>query len=81
MNYNERRRNHKLRALFDEAYQRVEGCFETRPPQGLPVEWVVFRTTRAAYPQLSTLDLFQFAMASARVYRSRRTGVPGKLAY
>lgn len=81
MNYNDRRKNHKLRALFDEAYQRVETCFETRPPQGLPVEWVVFRATRAAYPQLSTLDLFQFAMASSRVYRSRHAGMPGKLAY
>jgi hypothetical protein len=41
----------------------------------------VFRATRAAYPQLSTLDLFQFAMASSRVYRSRHAGMPGKLAY
>ncbi|MEZ5614215.1 MAG: hypothetical protein R3E35_03235 [Rhodocyclaceae bacterium] len=77
----ERRKNHKLRALFDEACQKVEACFETRPPQGLPVEWVVYRTARAAYPQLSTLDLFQFAMASSRIHRSRRTGTPGTLAY
>lgn len=77
----ERRKNHRLRALFDEAYRRVEGCFESRPPQGLPVEWMVFRATRDAYPQLSTLDLFQFAMASSRVYRSRQGGLPGRLAY
>lgn len=78
--HDERRKNHKLRALFDEAYQRVETCFAARPPQGLPVEWLVFRTTRTAYPQLSTLDLFQFAMASSRVYRSRRSasGLAGK---
>jgi hypothetical protein len=80
MHDNDRRKNHKLRALFDEAYQRVESCFETRPPQGLPVEWVVFRATRAAYPQLSTLDLFQFTMASSRVYRSRHAGLPGSMA-
>lgn len=78
---NERRKNHKLRALFDEAYKKVESCYEARPPQGLPVEWVVFRTARAAYPQLSTLDLFQFAMASSRVYRSRHSSLPHNMAY
>lgn len=76
MNTDDRRKNHKLRALFDEAYRRIENCYETRPPQGLPVEWVVYRTTRAAYPQLSTHDLFQFVMASSRVYRSRHPGLP-----
>lgn len=78
---NDRRRNHALRALFDEAYGRVEHCYEMRQPRGLPVEWVVYRTARAAYPQLSPLDLFQFAMASSRVYRSRHDGLPGRLAY
>ena len=77
----ERRKNHKLRALFDEAYRKVEHCYDTRPQQGLPVEWVVFRATRAAYPQLSTLDLFQFSMASSRVYRSRHNALSRKLAY
>lgn len=76
----ERRKNHRLRALFDEACQRVESCYRTRPPRGLPVEWVVFRAARDAYPQLSTLDLFQFAMASSRAYRSRQGGLPGSLA-
>jgi hypothetical protein len=78
---NERRKNLKLRALFDEAYNRVEPCYGTRPPQGLPVEWVVFRTARAAYPQLSTLDLFQLVMASSRVYRNRQSSAPGNLAF
>lgn len=77
---NERRKNHKLRALFDEAYDRVASCFADRPPRGLPVEWVVYRAARAAYPQLSSLDLFQFAMASSRVHRSRHRQ-PGRLAY
>lgn len=76
----ERRKNHRLRALFDEAYRRIESCFETLPPQGMPVEWIVFRAARAAYPQLSTLDLFQFAMAASRVHRSRRAGLPGSMA-
>jgi hypothetical protein len=80
MNY-ERRKNHKLRALFDEAYARVEHCFSACQPGGLPVEWLVYRTARAAYPQLGPLDLFQFAMASARVYRGRHTHPPGRLAY
>lgn len=77
----DRRRNHKLRALFDEAYARVEHCFAARSSSGLPVEWVVYRAARSAYPELSTLDLFQFAMASSRVYRSRHSGLPGNLAY
>ncbi len=76
----ERRKNHKLRALFDDAYRRLEYCFEARPRQGLPVEWVVYRAARAAYPQLSSLDLFQFAVASSRVHRSRHRQ-PGHLAY
>lgn len=77
----DRRRNHRLRAIFDEAYAHVESCFAARPPRGLPVEWVVYRTARAAFPQLSPLDLFQLSMASARVYRSRQRNVPGNLAY
>jgi len=78
---NDRRRNLRLRGIFDEAYSRVESCFASRPPSGLPVEWLVFRTARAAYPQLSPLDLFQLSMASARVHRSRQRNVPGNLAY
>jgi hypothetical protein len=79
--YSDRRKNHKLRALFDEAYQRVEACFEARHPRGLPLEWVVFRAARAFYPQLTTLDLFQFAMASTRVYRNRHPDLPRNMAF
>lgn len=79
--YCERRKNLKLRALFDEAYRQVERCFDAQPPQGLPAEWVAFRCARTAYPQLSTLDLYQFAMASTRRYRGRRANSPGQLAY
>ncbi|MBX3646983.1 MAG: hypothetical protein KF853_07685 [Rhodocyclaceae bacterium] len=76
-----RRKNLKLRALFDEAYARIEPVFKRQPPQGLPIEWVVFRTARANYPQLNTLDLYQFAVASSRVYRSRHPGAEGHLAF
>lgn len=77
----ERRRNFMLRTLFDEAYARVEPFYACRPPRGLPVEWMVFRAARDAYPQLSTLELFQLAMSSSRVYRSRHDGLPGRLAF
>ncbi|MBS3917115.1 MAG: hypothetical protein KGZ31_05425 [Sulfuritalea sp.] len=77
----ERRQNHKLRALFDEAYARIEHVFTRQPPQGLPVEWIVYRAARASYPQLNTLDLFQFAMASSRIYRNRHPQGEGRLAY
>jgi hypothetical protein len=75
----ERRKNHKLRAIFDEAYRRIEPCYEW-PRHGLPVEWVAFRAARAAYPQLTTLDLFQLSMASTRIYRSRQAEPAGTLA-
>ncbi|HMM55319.1 MAG TPA: hypothetical protein PKC23_09920 [Candidatus Desulfobacillus sp.] len=81
MEHAERRKNHRLRALFDEAYQRIEQCFAVDRGEGLPVEWLVFRSTRAAYPQLTPLDLFQFVMASRRVYRSRSACVAGRFAY
>lgn len=76
-----RRKNLKLRALFDEAYARIEHVFRHQPPQGLPVEWIVYRTARASYPQLNTLDLYQFAVASFRVYRSRHPQTESHLAY
>ncbi len=77
----ERRRNFRLRALFDEAYARLEPLYASQPPRGLPVEWVVFRAAREAYPQLTTLELFQLAMSSSRAHRSRHAGLPGRLAY
>ena len=78
---NERRKNQKLRALFDEAYARLEHLFTGQPPRGLPVEWVVYRAARSTYPQLNTLDLYQFAVASSRVYRSRHRQTDGHLAF
>ena len=69
----ERRRHHRLRRLFDEACERLAPCFEQPPPPGLPLEWLLFSQARAAYPQLTTLELFLLAMASQRVYRSRQS--------
>jgi hypothetical protein len=66
----ERRKNLRLRALFDEIYACAEPSIECRPC-GLPMEWLAFRAARAACPQLKPLDLFQFAMAARRVYCSR----------
>ena len=77
----ERRKHHQLRALFDEAYERVEPCLAAASPKGMPVEWLVFRKARAADPQLSTLELFMLAMASQRVYRSRHAPRQGRLAF
>ena len=65
----ERRKNLRLRALFDEAYARAEPSIDCRP-RGLPMEWLAYRAARAAYPQLGPLDLFQFSMAARRVYCS-----------
>lgn len=65
----DRRKFYRLRSLFDEALKRVDPCLRTQPPQGLPLEWMVYRTARSAYPQLSTLELFQFAMAASRSHQ------------
>lgn len=78
---NERRKNQKLRALFDEAYACIEHVFTRQPPKGLPVEWIAYRAARSAYPQLNTLDLYQFAVASSRIYRNRNTRAEGHLAF
>ena len=78
---NERRKNQKLRDLFDEAYARLEHVLSGQPPKGLPVEWVVYRAARSAYPQLNTLDLYQFAVASSRIYRRRNPRAEGHLAF
>lgn len=50
----ERRQNPELRALFEEAYARVEACFDPKQTWGgLPLEHFAFRMLREAYPQMS----------------------------
>lgn len=70
-NFYDRRKNLRLRALFDEAYARVEPSLASQAASRLPIEWTAFLAARATYPQLSPLDLFQFAMAAQRVFRRR----------
>lgn len=67
-NFYDRRKNLRLRTLFDEAYARIEPSLAAQAARRLPVEWTAFLTARAAYPQLSPLDLFQFAMAAQRIF-------------
>lgn len=70
-NFYDRRKNYRLRAIFDEAYARIEPRLASEAANRLPIEWAAFLAARSTYPQLSPLDLFQFAMAAQRVFRSR----------
>ncbi len=68
----ERRRHPELRALFEEAYARIEPCFD--PEQtwgGLPLEHFAFRMLREAYPQMSSQEARLLVGALLRVFRER----------
>jgi hypothetical protein len=60
--------------FFEDAYQRVEPFFETSHSwTGVPMEFFAYRVLREAYPSLPALDLHQMVVASARVFRRRRS--------
>ena len=68
----ERRQNPGLRALFEEAYARVEACFDPKQTWGgLPLEHFAFRMLREAYPQMSPHEVRLLVGALLRVYRER----------
>lgn len=71
----ERRQNHQLRSLFEEAYARVEPCLDPKQAWGrVPLEHLAFRMLREAYPDLPPQEVRLLVCASVRVYRQRRQG-------
>ncbi len=76
----ERRQNLALRSLFEEAYARIEACFDPKQTWGgLPLEHLAFRMLRETYPQLPPNEVHLLVRASLRVYRTRNPGRAGHL--
>ena len=69
----DRRKNKKLRALFDEeAYEIVAPFLDTgRTWGGQLMEFSACRMLREAFPELSSLEIAQLVSASVRIYKSR----------
>ena len=68
----ERRQHPELRALFEEAYARVEACFDPKQTWGgLPLEHFAFRMLREAYPGMSSQEVRLLVGALLRVFRER----------
>jgi hypothetical protein len=71
----ERRQHPQLRAIFEEAYARVESCFDPQQTWGgLPLEHFAYRMLREAYPQFSSQETRLLVGALLRVFRERRAG-------
>jgi len=71
----ERRQYPELREIFEEAYTRVETCFDPKQTWGgLPLEHFAFRMLREAYPQFSSQEARLLVGALLRVYSERQPG-------
>lgn len=69
----ERRQNLKLRAIFDEAYLRIEPFLDpTQTWGGAPLNVLAYHAVREAYPALSAEEAHILVTAAKRVYNSRR---------
>ncbi len=76
----ERRENLKLRALFEEVYERIAPFLD--PAQtwgGASLQHFAFRTVREGYPELSAAEVHQLVVASVRVFRTRNPNRAGHL--
>ena len=71
----DRRRNTKLRGLFDTAYVMIEPFFD--PAQGWgghSLEHLAFRVLRANFSELSSEEVHTIVVAAHRVYIERNPG-------
>ena len=68
----ERRRNQRLRAIFDTAFLMVEPFFD--PAQGWgghSLEHLAFRVVRENFPELTSEEVHTLVVAAHRVYIAR----------
>jgi hypothetical protein len=66
----ERRHHHHLRAIFDDAYARIEPFLDpTQTWGGVPLMGLAYRELREAYPDLSAAEAHILVVAIVRVYR------------
>ena len=71
----DRRRNTKLRAMFDTAYVMIEPFFD--PAQGWgghSLEHLAFRVLRENFSELSSEEVHTIVVAAHRVYIERNPG-------
>jgi hypothetical protein len=76
----DRRRNTKLRGLFDTAYTVIEPFFD--PEQGWgghSLEHLAFRVLRENFPELSSEEVHTIVVAAHRVYIERNPSRSGHL--
>lgn len=72
---NERRRNQRLRTLFDTAFIMIEPFFD--PAQGWgghSLEHLAFRVVRENFPELTSEEVHALVVAAHRVYIQRNPG-------
>jgi len=71
----ERRRNLRLRTLFDTAFAMIEPFFD--PAQGWgghSLEHLAFRVVRENFPELTSEEVHSLVVAAHRVYIDRNPG-------
>jgi hypothetical protein len=71
----ERRRNQRLRTVFDTAFVMIEPFFD--PAQGWgghSLEHLAFRVVRENFPELTSEEVHALVVAAHRVYIQRNPG-------
>ncbi len=69
----ERRVHLRLRAVFDEAIERVAPFFDRRNAwSDADLEHCAYRTMREHYPELTAEEVYVFVVAARRVFAARR---------
>lgn len=71
----DRRRNPRLRAIFDTAFRMIEPFFD--PAQGWgghSLEHLAFRVVRDNFPELDSEEVHSLVVAAHRVYIERNPG-------
>jgi hypothetical protein len=71
----ERRVHHELRAVFDEAYARIEPLLDAAAGRNVDdASLLIQLVLRESYPQLSPSERYLFVFAARRVHAVRRQG-------
>ncbi len=72
--FQERRSDHRLREMLDEAYTLIAPFFDPANSWGgQTLEFLAFRVMRENYPQVSREEVLTFISAAKRIYAERRT--------
>ncbi|MEN9358130.1 MAG: hypothetical protein RL695_2301 [Pseudomonadota bacterium] len=69
----ERRNDHHLREMFDNASTLIEPFFDPANSWGgQTLEFLAFRVLRENYPEVSREEVFAFITAAKRIFAERR---------